>query len=82
MLWVIDGYLRHNLSFKRLFKVSETYQRINAVPEGYMYAELYLCRKNPDSLRLLEDRVKDYKRYREAQAADPDDSDDPADFPF
>ena len=35
-LWVIDGYLGYNLSIKRLLKVSETYQKINLVPQGYM----------------------------------------------
>ena len=31
-IWVITGVLEHDLSIKRLTKVSRTYERINLVP--------------------------------------------------
>ena len=35
-LWVIDGYLWKGLSITRLFEVSQTYEKLGLIPEGYM----------------------------------------------
>ena len=40
-IWVITGVLEHDLSIKRLTKVSRTYERINLVPKDYNQADLY-----------------------------------------
>ena len=41
-LWCIKGQLDHGLCRERLTEICQTYERINLVPEGYMYAPLYL----------------------------------------
>lgn len=34
-LWVVLGFLDHNLSLHRLERVASTYKRIKVVPKGY-----------------------------------------------
>ena len=47
LLWVICGILDESLSIKRLFKVSQTYERIGMIPQGYMQAELFERQQEP-----------------------------------
>ena len=47
LLWFINGAVKHNLSFRRLREVYETYERLDLVPEGYMYAALHMHSEAP-----------------------------------
>lgn len=40
-LWVLDGFLDHNLSLQRLQRVANVYKRIHVVPNGYNQADLW-----------------------------------------
>ena len=40
-LWVLDGVLIHDLSQELLAQISEKYKKIDCVPTGYFYPELY-----------------------------------------
>ena len=48
LIWVISGAVDHGISMKRLFMVSQTFERIGLVPQGYMYAELYMRDVEPE----------------------------------
>ena len=41
LLWVLVGILEHDLSQERLKQVYKTYDRLDLIPEGYQYAQLY-----------------------------------------
>ena len=41
LLWRYVGFTEHKINYSMLTKVSQTYERIGLVPQGYMYADLY-----------------------------------------
>lgn len=55
--WVLTGLLDHNMSIKKLFKISKTYERLKLVPKDYMYAELYLQHEQPYHQKKLQGRI-------------------------
>ena len=40
-LWVLDGVLTHDLDQELLEQISEKFKKIDCVPAGYFYPELY-----------------------------------------
>ena len=40
-LWVLDGVLVHDLDQELLEQISEKFKKIDCVPAGYFYPELY-----------------------------------------
>ena len=40
-LWVLDGVLTHDLDQELLEQISEKFKKIDCVPTGYFYPELY-----------------------------------------
>ena len=40
-IWVIDGFLKHNLNHMLLTIVAANFKKIDSVPNGYYYPELF-----------------------------------------
>ena len=40
-IWVIDGFLKHNLNHKILTEIASNFKKIDSVPNGYYYPELF-----------------------------------------
>ena len=40
-IWVIDGFLKHNLNHKILTEIAANFKKIDSVPNGYYYPELF-----------------------------------------
>ena len=40
-LWILEGILSHKLDQDLLRKVSDNFEKIDCVPSGYFYPELY-----------------------------------------
>ena len=40
-LWVLDGVLTHDLDQELLEQISDKFKKIDCVPTGYFYPELY-----------------------------------------
>ena len=53
-LWVIDGHINHGFKLSVLNKISDVYERIDCVPEGYHQAELWASKDEPAFLANLK----------------------------
>ena len=51
-LWILDGFLDHNLSLQLLQQVADVYKKIRVVPKGYNQALLWKSKKQPEYYRL------------------------------
>ena len=40
-VWVLNGVLEHDFSITVLQKVAENFDKVDAVPQGYFYPEIY-----------------------------------------
>ena len=40
-IWVIEGVLAHNFDHSDLLHIAKNYEKIDCVPKGYRYPELY-----------------------------------------
>ena len=58
-LWVIDGFLVHGFQLSLLTNISNVYERINCVPEGYHQADLWASKQEPAFLGPLKARITD-----------------------
>ena len=43
-IWVIDGVLTQNLNHELLMKVAANFAKIDRVPQGYFYPELFAAK--------------------------------------
>ena len=46
-LWVLDGLIEHGYTVKPLQRVSDHFEKIDAVPKGYFYHEIYASKRAP-----------------------------------
>ena len=46
-LWVLDGLIEHGYTVKPLQRVSDNFEKIDAVPKGYFYHEIYASKWAP-----------------------------------
>ena len=60
-LWVLDGIIEHGFITKPLQKVSDNFEKIDAVPRGYFYHEIYASRKLPFHLQAHQEAVKTWR---------------------
>ena len=58
-LWVIDGFVQHNFKLTVLMEIAARFKKINCVPEGYHYADLWVSNKKPDFMEYLDKRKLD-----------------------
>ena len=55
-LWVIDGFVEHDFKLTVLMKIAAKYRKINCIPEGYHYADLWVSNVKPDFMEYLDKR--------------------------
>ena len=55
-IWVINGFVDHDFKLTVLMKIAAQFRKINCVPEGYHYADLWVSNVKPDYMQYLERR--------------------------
>ena len=46
-LWALDGALLHGLPVEELQAIEQKFEKIDCVPQGYNYPELFVTQKKP-----------------------------------
>ena len=49
-LWVLDGVIEHGFRYEVLRQVNNNFEKIDAVPQGYLYPEIYSNQTKPQFL--------------------------------
>ena len=61
-LWALDGALLHGLPVEELQAIEQKFEKIDSVPQGYNYPELFVTQKKPQVDRLVKKGIKSRKR--------------------